>query len=86
MDSMDEVEEKLKAVKEVRDVEKGILICQSGAKSSAQIYSLKAEDAAESERSLELKFSPEESASIFSLAEKILGDRRDMLKAKIGAA
>lgn len=86
MDSMDEVEEKLKAVKEIRDVEKGILICQSGQTSGAQIYSLRAEDAAESERSLELKFSPEESASIFGLASKMLGDRRDVLKAKIGAA
>lgn len=86
MESMDEIEVKLKVVKEVRDVERGITICQSGAKSGAQIYSLRAEDAAESERSLELKFTMEESASIFLLAEKILGERRDALKAKIGAA
>jgi hypothetical protein len=86
MDSVDEVEEKLKAVKEIRDVEKGIMICQASRKCGAFIYSIRAEDAAESERSLEFKFSPESSGVLFEQAEKLLTERLAQLKAKIGAA
>lgn len=86
VDSMEDIEIKLKAVKEIRDVEHAVAVCRAGQVNEATIRSLRAEDAAEGERSVNLLFTREESVALFALAEKLLGERVVALKAKLGAA
>lgn len=85
MDSMEDVETKLKAIKEVRDVEHAVAVCRAGQTNDATIRSLRAEDTAEGERSVNMVFTREESVALFALAEKMLGERVASLKSKIGA-
>lgn len=86
MDSMEDIETKLKAIKEIREVEHAVAVCQAGQTNEATIRSLRAEDTAEGERSVNMLFTREESVALFALAEKMLGERVIALKSKIGAA
>lgn len=84
MDSMEDVETKLKTIKQVREIEFAIARCQAGQVNEASIHSLYAEDTAEGERSVNIVFTREESVALFALAEKMLGERVTALKSKIG--
>lgn len=81
--NLDDIEARLKLAKEAREVERAIDLCERGARHNARISSLKAEDAAEAERSIELLFTAEESIAIFNCAAAALTARRTFLMTQL---
>lgn len=57
------------------DVEIAIDNCERSVINKASISAIVAEDAAQSERSVRVQFTPEESASIFAIAKQVLQAR-----------
>lgn len=82
-DPYGDIEAKLLKVRDVRAIEHAIVLCERGAAHGAIISRIAAEDEAESERSINLKFTRDESASIFTVTSEILQRRLSQLKAEL---
>lgn len=85
MTATDDVETKLLKVKELREVELALDFCERAERHNAIIDRIKAEDDAKSERSIEVKFTAEESGVVFRAVASVLQTRATRLKNEIGA-
>lgn len=85
MSDMDDVEAKLLKVKAIKDIDHALDLLVRGPVNNALISAIVAEDAAESERSVRILFTAEESAAIFKAAETALRARSEALKAEVSA-
>lgn len=83
--SLSDAKAKLLKIAEAEDVERAIDLCQRGTKHEAVISKIVAEDAAESERSVEIAFTPNEGTQIFTFIESLLVKRLAALKEELGA-
>jgi ketopantoate reductase len=83
---IDKLERAAAAIKEYRAVETAVLLLQNAIAHEAKIWNIQAEDAAESERSIPLEFTKEESAAIYQAAIDAISPRLLAAKAKIEAA
>lgn len=84
LDHYSEIEEKIKKIKEAREIEQALEHCKFGILNRAMIYKIAAEDAGEAERSVTLNFTPEESAAIFVTISKEIKPRLEKLRAELG--
>lgn len=83
--SIGDIKAKLMKAQEAENIERAIDLAQRAIKHDAVISRVVAEDAAESERSVVLVFTVEESASIMKAAIAALEPRLEALKAELGA-
>lgn len=83
--SVSDVKAKLLKLDELERVEHAMVLCESATRHKAMISRIQAQDEAESERSVELDFTPAEGEKIFAFIETVLAERRDALKAELGA-
>jgi hypothetical protein len=85
MNDMDAIEAKLRKVQEAKAIEAAVDLAERAIKHEAKVRALVAEDAAESERSVWLAFTVEESAALFRAAIEALKPRLAGIKAEAGA-
>ena len=85
MDSLVDIEAKLRKVQVLRAMEHAFLLLEGGPKHNALVSAIVAEDAAESERSVRFTFDAVESKAIFEAAAAALKKRFETIKAELGA-
>lgn len=84
--SLDDLEAKLTLMKEARDVERALDLCRAAVvpEHETRILSIRAEGAAETERSIILPMTIGESTEIFGLVAQQLAQRLEKLKSRLG--
>ena len=85
MDSLADIEAKLKKVQVLRAMEHAFILLEGGPRHDAWVTLIKAEDAAEAERSVPFTFDAYESKMIFEAAAAALKKRFETIKAELGA-
>ena len=83
-DAYAEIEAKMNAIKDAREIERAIDLCKRGVANGGMVYKIAAEDASEAERSIDVKFTLEESAAIFEATIVALTPRLNVLREKLG--
>lgn len=83
--SLEDIEAKLRKLHVIKQIEHAFVLLEGGPKHNALVSAIRAEDAAEAERSIVFAFNAEESKAIFEAARTALQVRYETLKAELEA-